>query len=93
MVLLLRFPTHIATATSTFILVFTAGTGALVHLIAGNYEGLAAEELSLAAGVLLGAQAGARISRRLAHHQAAVARLFSAALIVVSLRMLLVALL
>lgn len=88
MVLLLRFPTHIATATSTFVLIATAGTGALVHLIAGDYAGLAEEQVSLAAGVLIGAQVGALISRRLAHHQEIVADFFTLALVLVALRML-----
>lgn len=89
MVLLLRFPSHIATATSTFVLMFTGGTGALVHVIAGNYAGLELEEISLSAGVLIGAQVGALISLRLAHRQRVVARLFSVALVLVAGRMLL----
>jgi uncharacterized protein len=89
MILLMRIPGHIATATSTFILVFTAGTGALVHLILGDFAGVELQELSLATGVLVGAQVGAIISRRLARHQEVVARLFSAALVLVGLRLLL----
>ena len=89
MVLLMRVPVHVATATSTFILVFTAGTGALVHLLSGHFKGVELEEISLAVGVLFGAQLGAIISRHLAHHQVIVARLFSAALVLVSLRLLL----
>jgi uncharacterized protein len=93
MVLLMRFPSHIATATSTFVLVFTGGTGALMHVIQGNYAGLELEELCLAVGVLAGAQLGAILSRALAHRQAIVARLFSFALILVAVRMIVASLL
>jgi uncharacterized membrane protein YfcA len=49
--------------------------------------------VAIAAGTLLGAQIGALVSARLARHQILVLRLLSAALIVVSLRQLLAALL
>jgi uncharacterized protein len=88
MVLLMRFPAHISTSTSTFVLLFTAGTGALVHLVAGHYNGVEAEELSLSAGVLIGAQIGALVSRALVRHQEVVTRLFATALVLVSLRLL-----
>jgi uncharacterized protein len=89
MVLLMRFPSHIATATSTFILMFTAGVGALVHLVAGHYAGVESEEISLALGVVFGAQVGALVSARLARHQEIILRLFSAALLIVSMRLVL----
>lgn len=92
MVLLLRMPSHIATATSTFVLVFSGGTGALVHLGLGNYAGLAGEEFALAAGSLLGAQVGAMVSHRLVHHQEVIVRFFSVALLIVAARMLVSAL-
>lgn len=87
MVLVLRIPAHIATATSTFILIFTAGAGVIVHLLAGEYAGRLAEVLSLGAGVLAGAQLGALLSIRLAHKQAIVVRLLSAGLVLVGLRL------
>ena len=93
MVLLMRFPSYIAVATSTFVLMFTAGTGATVHLLAGYYAGVEAETVALAAGTLIGAQIGALISVRLVSRQAIVLRLLSSALILVSLRQLLAALL
>ena len=89
MVLLMRMPSHIATATSTFILLFSGGTGAFVHLVTGNYADLAGEEFSLAFGSLLGAQVGAIVSRRLVNRQKVVTRFFSAALLIVAARMLL----
>jgi len=88
MVLLMRIPSHIATATSTFILLFTGGTGALVHLVTGHFGGLAAEEFTLAGGSLIGAQVGAVISRRLAGRQQIITRFFSFALVSVAIRLL-----
>lgn len=93
MVLILRMPSHIATSTSTFVLLFTGATGALVHLVSGNYAGLVAEELTLAGGSLVGAQIGAMISHRLVGHQQIILRFFSLALLIVAARMLLSALL
>ena len=89
MVLLMRMPSHIATSTSTFVLMFTGATGALVHLVLGHYSGLEAEELSLATGSLFGAQIGAVISRHLASRQEVITRFFSLALLIVAARMLL----
>jgi hypothetical protein len=88
MVLLMRIPSHIATATSTFVLLFTGATGALVHLLTGHFDGLATEEISLAAGSLIGAQVGAMFSHRLASRQEVITRFFSLALLLVAVRML-----
>lgn len=89
MVLLMRFPAYIAVATSTFVLMFTAGSGAAVHLLHGSYAGVEAETAALALGTLAGGQLGARISVRLARRQGVVLRLLSGALILVGLRQLL----
>ena len=86
MILLMRFPAYIATSTSTFTLMFTALTGAGVHLVAGRYGGVEAETAALAVGALLGAQLGAVISERLAGQQPLVVRLLSAALLLVGAR-------
>jgi len=88
MVLLMRFPGYIATATSTFTLMFTAGAGAAVHLVQGDYGGVVFEQVSLAAGVLVGAQLGARASVWLAPRQGVVLRLLSLALALVGVRLL-----
>lgn len=88
MVMIMRFPAHIAVPTSTFVLMFTAGSGTLVHLISGHYAGVEAQEISLVIGVLAGAQAGALVSARLAARQQIVVRLLSATLGVVGLRLL-----
>jgi uncharacterized membrane protein YfcA len=87
MVLLMRFPSYIATATSTFTLMFTSGAGALVHVLAGDYASVLGEELSLAVGVLVGAQLGALISLRMQGQQLTVLRLLSVALSIVGLRL------
>jgi uncharacterized membrane protein YfcA len=62
----LGFPTHIATATSHFVLAVMAGAGTLTHIVTGSFQhghGLRrAGVLSL--GVVVGAQFGARLSLR-----------------------------
>ena len=88
MILLLRFPAYVAVATSTFTLMFTAGVATGVHLLSGNYAGVVGEELALGLGVLVGAQVGALISGRLAHHQTITVRLLSVALAAVGVRLL-----
>ncbi len=60
MILLLGFPTHIATATSHFILVFTSLAGALTHVSLSNVNLNFAIPIGL--GVIIGAQFGALIS-------------------------------
>jgi len=63
----LGVPTHVATATSHFVLAFMALVATITHVLAGSFhhgEGLLrAAELSL--GVIFGAQLGAHLSRRL----------------------------
>jgi uncharacterized protein len=63
----LGFPTHIATATSHFVLAIMAGTGTITHLLAGSFQhghGLR-RAAALSVGVVAGAQLGARASLRL----------------------------
>jgi uncharacterized protein len=57
------FPPHVATATSHFILVVTAGVGAASHAALGHVFLLPAGLMGL--GAVLGAPLGARLSRRL----------------------------
>ncbi len=61
---LLNFPVHVATATSHFVLAVMAFTGTLVHIASGNFAQGAARTALIAAGVVVGAQLGARLSRR-----------------------------
>jgi len=90
MVQLLRFPAHVATATSHYVLTVTALTGTLVHVLAGDLEGGYARTGALAAGVLIGAQVGARLSLRLG--SLVIVRLLALALAAVAVRLLIEAL-
>jgi uncharacterized membrane protein YfcA len=67
MVTMLGFPTHIATATSHFVLAFMAAGASVTHAIAGTFAhgtGLR-RAAALAVGVLVGAPLGARLSTRI----------------------------
>ena len=61
---LLNFPVHIATATSHFILAIMALTGTIVHSVTGVFSHGVRRTVTLAVGVLLGAQVGALLSNR-----------------------------
>jgi uncharacterized membrane protein YfcA len=61
---ILNFPVHIATATSHFILAVMALTGTVVHIVTGSFSHGVRRTITLAAGVLLGAQVGALLSNR-----------------------------
>jgi len=66
LVRVLGFPTHIATATSHFVLAIIAGSGALTHVAAGSFahgHGIR-RAIALSIGVVAGAQLGARLSLR-----------------------------
>jgi uncharacterized membrane protein YfcA len=60
----LRFPTHIATATSGAVLATSAITGTLVHIGSGSLGGGYDQAIALAAGVLVGAPVGAWLSSK-----------------------------
>lgn len=62
---LLNFPVHIATATSHFMLVIITFTATLVHILSGSYSHGFHRTIALAVGVLLGAQLGAVLSKRM----------------------------
>jgi uncharacterized membrane protein YfcA len=86
MVGLLSFPTHVATATSVFILMFTAVTGTAVHVVDGSLAEGWTRMVPLAVGVIAGAQIGARLSGRLP--AGVIVRLLAGALFVVALRLI-----
>ena len=86
MVRILRFPAHIATATSQYVLMVSALTGTLVHVSTGELAGGYAITGALAVGVLGGAQIGAALSRRV--HGDVLIRLLGGALALTSLRLL-----
>lgn len=84
----LGFPTHIATATSHFVLAIMAGTGTVTHVALDSFHhghGLR-RATSLSVGVVAGAQLGARLSLRL--RGAAIQWLLAAALLALAARLL-----
>jgi len=87
----LGFPTHIATATSHFVLAVMSGVGALTHVAAGSFahsrDVLRAAWISL--GVVVGAQIGAYVSQRI--HGKLIERMLAAALLVLAARLILAA--
>jgi uncharacterized membrane protein YfcA len=86
MVSLLSFPAHVATATSVFVLMFTALTGTAVHIVDGSLAEGWTRIVPLAVGVVAGAQIGARLSGRLP--AAIIVRLLAGALFVVAIRLI-----
>ena len=63
MILLLGFPTHIATATSYFILIFTSITGVLTHASLNNVKLNFA--IPIGFGVIIGAQISVFLSKKI----------------------------
>jgi uncharacterized membrane protein YfcA len=85
----LGFPTHIATATSHFILAIIAGSGAATHAVTGSFahgHGLH-RAAAISIGVVVGAQVGARFSLRTSARVLEV--LLAVALLVLAVRLLL----
>lgn len=87
MTTILRFPIHVATATSQFVLMFMSGEGSAVHLINGDLGGEnMLRALLISAGAIPGAQVGARAARRFGGPS--IARLLAVGLVVVGGRLL-----
>jgi uncharacterized membrane protein YfcA len=82
---LLRYPAHIATATSHFILGVTAFFALVVHFIRGDFSGVWFYILLLAPSAFVGAQAGARLSDRVSSDS--IVRLLAIGLALVGLRL------
>src|SRR5262245_9153412 len=61
----LNFPVHTATATSHFVLAITALVATLIHVGNGTLRGHYTTILWISAGVIAGAQAGAKLSTRM----------------------------
>jgi uncharacterized membrane protein YfcA len=61
---ILAFPTHIATATSHFVLAITTFSAVIVHIIQGSFTGGISRAAVLSAGAVVGAQIGARLSQK-----------------------------
>lgn len=82
---ILSFPTHIATATSHFMVAITTFAAADTHIVAGTFSG-GWRVVLLAGGAIIGAQFGARLSHRV--KGTLIVRLLAAGLAVVALRLL-----
>ena len=65
LVYLLRFPIHIATATSLFVLTITAFTGSVTHVAARLFQHGFRRVIALSTGAIIGAPLAARFSRRI----------------------------
>ncbi|NPV07292.1 MAG: sulfite exporter TauE/SafE family protein [Anaerolineae bacterium] len=89
LVYLLHFPTHIACATSHFILAMTALAGTATHIATGAFSVGIRRTILLAAGALVGAQVGAALSRRV--HGTWIMRGLAIALLLVGVRILILA--
>ncbi len=87
----LGFPTHVATATSHFVLAQMAAAGSLTHVATGSFQhghGLH-RAAAVSIGVVAGAQLGARLSLRLSG--TAIQGLLSVALLGLAVRLLVAA--
>jgi uncharacterized membrane protein YfcA len=85
----LSFPVHIATATSQFVVATSTLAAAISHAVSGTFTRLG-ETAVLSAGAIVGAQIGARLSRRIPG--GIIVRLLAGALTIVALRLLIDAL-
>jgi len=89
MVHFLNFPVHVATATSHLVLAIMTLAGTMVHVFTGAFaEGLD-RIIPLTAGAIVGAQLGARLSRRV--RGAWIIRCLAIALAMVGVRILILA--
>lgn len=85
----LGFPTHVATATSHFVLTFMALTATITHVVTGtfhHYAGLR-RAAALSVGVIGGAQLGAYLSRKTSSHL--IQRLLAGGLLLLGVRLVL----
>jgi uncharacterized membrane protein YfcA len=89
LVAVLGFPTHIATATSHFVLTFMALVATITHVLAGTFHGGLGlrRAAALSVGVVGGAQLGAHLSQRLSGRL--IHRLLAAGLLVLGVRLVL----
>jgi uncharacterized protein len=89
LVTVLGFPTHVATATSHFVLAWMALVATLTHVAAGTFaHGLGLRRAAaLSVGVVVGAQLGAVLSQRLSG--TVIQRLLAIGLLALGLRLIL----
>jgi len=82
---LLGFPIHIATATSHFVVAITTLAAVITHIISGTFAEGASRALVLAAGAVIGAPFGARLSQKVPG--SIIIRLLAVGLAIVALRL------
>ncbi len=87
MVMLLSYPVHIATATSTFVLTVTSFAGTATHVVAGELTGVVGRTLLIGAGMVAGAQLGAALAPGV--RPAMISRVLATCLVLVGGRLLL----
>ena len=89
LVTVLGFPTHVATATSHFVLAWMALVATLTHVAVGTFHGGIGlrRAAALSVGVVLGAQVGAVLSQRVSG--TVIQRLLAVALLALGLRLVL----
>ncbi|MBV9940540.1 MAG: sulfite exporter TauE/SafE family protein [Solirubrobacterales bacterium] len=89
LVTVLGFPTHVATATSHFVLAWMALVATLTHVAVGTFHGGVGlrRSAALSVGVVLGAQLGALLSQRLSG--TVIQRLLAVGLLVLGVRLVL----
>jgi len=89
LVAVLGFPTHIATATSHFVLAVMALVATITHIFAGTFHEAAGlrRAAALSVGVVVGAQIGAQVSQRMSGRT--IQRLLAGALLLLGLRLVL----
>ena len=90
-IMVLGFPTYIATATSQFMLAVMSLAGAGTHLVAGEFGEAAFRTVVLAPGVIAGSQFGAWLSRYV--RPRAIARILAVLMTLVAGRLLMAQLL
>lgn len=89
LVSLLGFPTHVATATSHFVLAIMALVATITHVLSGTFHHLVGvrRAAALSLGVVFGAQLGARLSQKLSGQ--VIQRLLAAGLLLLGIRLIL----
>ena len=85
LILVVRLPVVVATATSIFVITQSSVVGVLTHVVAGDFDFDLQRALVLSFGVVLGAQLGVRVSRRLSPRM--IVWLLAAGMLVVGLQL------
>ena len=80
------FPAHVATATSQFVLMITSASATVTHVLHGDLGRFVPLTLALAAGMVVGGQLGAALSRRVS--ASGLIRLLTLALALAGVRLL-----